>query len=292
MKLLSIKHPITTCNSSKVRKVENSIKELKTTVGKLSNDFDELKQEQNEIQEVDAMDKDLHSTNRRLNDLEQHSRKNNIIKNGVPESKDENVYEIIEKIGTALEEPLEKNDIAIAHRIPSRRETAPIIVRFNNWKKKTTLIRKSKIVQLTSEKINLNPTQPIYIGDHLTNYSRMLLEEAKKLKNEKKVQFAWYKNGRVFVREYENSPAMRIEEVEDVKELRDKLPVQDQKTNTYQHQDKRKRRATKKYHTELSQQSTLDQYKNITVKLRNESQTPGLAQESLVSEGKRDQNTP
>ncbi|XKL69204.1 hypothetical protein PGB90_006973 [Kerria lacca] len=186
--------------SRKFEKVENSIKELKTTVGKLSNDFDELKQEQNEIQEeVDAMGKDLHSTNRRLNDLEQQSRKNNIIINGVPESKDENVYEIIEKIGTALEESLEKNDIAIAHRIPSRRGTAPIIVRFNNWEKKTTLIRKSKIVQLTSEKINLNPTQPIYIRDHLTNYSRMLLEEAKNLKNEKKVQFAWYKSGIVFV---------------------------------------------------------------------------------------------
>ncbi|XKL67782.1 hypothetical protein PGB90_003273 [Kerria lacca] len=123
--------------SQKFEKVKNSIKELKTTVGKLSNDFDELKQEQNEIQEeFDAMGKDLHSTNRRLNDLEQHSRKHNIIINGVPESKDENVYEIIEKIGTTLEEPLEKNDIAIAHRISSRRGTAPIIVRFNNWQKK------------------------------------------------------------------------------------------------------------------------------------------------------------
>lgn len=56
-----------------------------------------------------------------MNELEQYSRENNVIINGIPFHNDENVHELVMGVANTLNVTLHESDINIAHRLQTNR---------------------------------------------------------------------------------------------------------------------------------------------------------------------------
>lgn len=177
----------------------------------------EIKDEQREveIQEIQEENKQLR---KKIENLEQYSRRSNLIISGVPLKKEEKIKEIIKKLAEKWDIDLHDYDIMAAHRLRTKTNIPDIIVKVNNRDLIGQFIQKSKRKQITSENINLDVALPIYCSEHLTPYNKSLLYWAKKLKREGLVKFVWVKDGVVMVREREETPAKRIEGERDLDE--------------------------------------------------------------------------
>ena len=101
--------------------------------------------------------------------LQVQTRKNNIEISGFSEKVNEDLYSIICEIGGKIGIQINKGDIDIAHRVPTRRVDSPrpIIVRFiNRWKKQEILDAKPRLT--TGDFKSEGPRRNIYIGEHLS----------------------------------------------------------------------------------------------------------------------------
>lgn len=134
-----------------------------------------------------------------IDDLQQRSRLSNIIINGIPEAKNENVYKLVENIGEKLNIQDPGSHIQVAHRVLStnKNKPKPIVVRLLNTKTRdiwTTAYRQKKMWQ-----------QKIYLSEHLTKKNQDILRQAKAFKTEHKFKYAWVRDCKVFLRKSDNS---------------------------------------------------------------------------------------
>lgn len=113
--------------------------------------------------------------------------------------------------------------MAIAHRIPTKSKSSkpPIIVRFSNWFKKDKLVEKLKALR---ESINSGEVEelenPFYINEQLTEYTSDLFKEARILRNEGRLEYAWLKNGKVFVKAYGSTETIKVRDYADIEKIR------------------------------------------------------------------------
>ncbi|KAH6920748.1 hypothetical protein HPB50_028262 [Hyalomma asiaticum] len=137
----------------------------------ISKEFDTMKQKQEELV---ASNKALLSRNealeKRVADLEQYSRMNNVEIKGIPSSQGEDCIAILKQIGDAIEYPISPTDIDTAHRVASRSSDKSIIARFCSRDKKNEFIRKARRARLRTDHVGFtgSTNMPIYVNDHLT----------------------------------------------------------------------------------------------------------------------------
>ncbi len=104
----------------------------------------------------------------RLDQLEQYSRKTNLIIYGIPFKEEENVSELIKNLATALKVPYSNSDIVACHRLPNNKgNTPPLIVQFVNHTNQEEWIRASKQGRLSSGALNMQPITQIFCDKHL-----------------------------------------------------------------------------------------------------------------------------
>ncbi|KAL4721721.1 hypothetical protein ACJJTC_001702, partial [Scirpophaga incertulas] len=67
--------------------------------------------------------------------------------------------------------------------------------------------------------VNIIPgdPKPIYINEHLTPYNKQLLKKCKEIAMKKEYKYVWTKNGRIYIRKNDTSPAIQIHEEEDLR---------------------------------------------------------------------------
>lgn len=65
----------------------------------------------------------------------------------------------------------------------------------NSFKKNGPIMLKQLFTNTTLE------SNKLFINEYLTEYTKTLFEDTKKLKSKYNVQFVWIKNGRIYVRE-------------------------------------------------------------------------------------------
>ncbi|PSN40358.1 hypothetical protein C0J52_18458 [Blattella germanica] len=110
------------------------------TVEFVSEKFDSLKSEilalKDEVKTVRSEITSLKSENSLLRsqvqDLQQYSRRDNIVINGIPETSNENVYDVLDNVADIIHAKDLNNSIRVAHRLPTRMKgkERPIVVRF------------------------------------------------------------------------------------------------------------------------------------------------------------------
>lgn len=153
-------------------------------------------------------------------EMQQYSRNVNLQIDGVPETSNENVMQIVNKLSIAIDEPIVLNqDIQAAHRLASSNKNRPrgIVIRFSNRQKRDNVLEKCKKAKLTSTTFVENvPATPVYVNEHLTLYYKKLLYEAKTYKFAKKVKYVWVKNSKILMRESDNSTIVRITKYDDL----------------------------------------------------------------------------
>lgn len=119
---------------------------------------------------------------RKLNELDQYSRKINVIIHGIPPKKGENPRETTKKFTSEIIGiQIADHEINAVHRLKVKKGMPPFIVCLNNLDTKEELIQWSR-----ENKKEVNPA-PYYINEHLSKYTESLLKEARK----REVTFAW-----------------------------------------------------------------------------------------------------
>ncbi|XP_026744705.1 uncharacterized protein LOC113506043 [Trichoplusia ni] len=123
---------------------------------------------------------------------EQRSRLNNVEIKGVPQSKDENLFQIIDKISAKAGYNLPKTQINYVSRVPSyNSKEKSIIVSFINRYVKEEFIASARALKIIkAEDLGFQDKDgKIFVNDHLTSDTKLLLNKVRQIAKEKKYSF-------------------------------------------------------------------------------------------------------
>lgn len=209
------------------------------TNAELAKDVDALREEVAAMKESLSMFNDLYETmktqnaqlakenknlktenvqlSKRLGDLEQYTRLNNVEVKGVPCTKGEDCLAIVQEIGNKIGCPVTPADIDVVHRVPAKTDTN-IIARFCCRSKKAEFTSHAKKARLTTETLGFKREthSNVYVNDHLTPEKKRLFAKALALKKENGWKFLWIDNCIIKARQADQSHVYRISGVEDL----------------------------------------------------------------------------
>lgn len=162
--------------------------------------------------EVEGLKRQLHDTSLRVTAQDQYSRNKNLEIKGVPLTEDENLVNVLGKVGDVLGAKIEEHDIETCHRVPSRKNDSNqnIVVVLNRRAHRDEIIEKARKKRITTEDLGFNGKTPVYVNEHLCPALKKLLGMTIARKKEMNWRFAWAKAGKVFARKAEASPIVRI----------------------------------------------------------------------------------
>ncbi|XP_017300142.2 uncharacterized protein LOC108252575 isoform X1 [Diaphorina citri] len=193
--------------NSKFQSLENSIKDQKDDVIKALNL--KVKELEEKLEERDQKIADLED---RMDFIENRSRISNVEIRNMPETKNEDVQFLVESIGHTLGISVKEGDIQIAHRVQNRdgsNKNRPIIAHLgsryirNKWLKQYKDYKRSG--NLVANKINPNlPNSNIYIYEHVTIKTKLLLNEVRAYAKENGIKFVWVKDGMILIKRSES----------------------------------------------------------------------------------------
>lgn len=194
-----------------------------------------------EIQELKKLnmekDKKIALLEKRVDDLEQYSRGNDIVISGL-ETRHRSYANVVATVDTTTErrraeeteaerESLEGevahfleskgikinlNDIESCHTLPSKnKNTAPVvIIRLLSRKIKQVILKQGKKLKGTD----------VYIHEHLTKKNSDIARRARMLKKHKKIQATWTSNCKVYIKLNGSTPEeSKVHVIRDINEL-------------------------------------------------------------------------
>lgn len=188
--------------------LQDENKMLKGRCERLAADMEELRAEFRE--EVD--------------EINQYSRRNNLLISGVPESPQENLDQLFTKLAGRLDSSFDPRDIDVIHRLPqsmASNKPSPIVVRLARRSKKNFLltVAKKKNNWFNSSHLGLPGQSPIFVNEHLTPKRAALLRKARQVKIKLKFKFLWTREGKIFLRKDEESMLLPIRSIADLHAL-------------------------------------------------------------------------
>lgn len=234
--LAEIHHKLTELLGIKVK--VDALLEIKITVDKIEESMEVMSSKYDEVlaqmakqsaemsdlrkrvMRLEAQDKqkDVEKLQQELNELDQYSRRLNLEVNGLTYHENENLLAKLNQLATDLKLPqLSESDIEAAHRVPSRNERTrdkpnTVIVRFASRKtKEKWLEKKGELKKAKSA---------IFFSENLTAYNKNLFWQMKTKALENNYNFAWHKNGKLFVRRSPNDRLIRIATAQDLEKIR------------------------------------------------------------------------
>nr|XP_037270224.1 uncharacterized protein LOC119161815 [Rhipicephalus microplus]XP_037290586.1 uncharacterized protein LOC119185823 [Rhipicephalus microplus] len=204
--------------AAELHEIKDTLNELKG----LRPDIQELKLIREDLQKILLENKELKSQNakltRRLEELEQYQRSNNLEIKGIP--LDSEPISVVTKIGELIKEDIEKHDIDVCHRVPTaRHDQSNIIVRFVRRDKRNAILAKSKKTRLDTKMLGFDKQNPVFINEHLTKEAKQLLGAAIRKKRAVNWKFVWTAGGKIFARRNETAPVLRLICLDDVDKM-------------------------------------------------------------------------
>lgn len=159
----------------------------------------------------------------KVHEFEQSTRKHNIEIVGIEQMPDENIMEVVKKLGDTLE--VNCDDIEWASRRQQRKTSdrpATIVIGFKSTgteNRNTWLANRRKLVKVNSSIITSGSQKnKIYVNEDLTKTTRELLWNTKnKLKNIYK--YIWVVNGRILVKKEEGDKSVWVRSEGDIGDL-------------------------------------------------------------------------
>jgi len=148
-------------------------KSLKSKVKSLEDDLSKSKGHSKEIEQR------LDDVEARHNNLEQYTRKFNLVIHGIAEREKEDNAENVIELGKLLNVNLTRSDIDIVHRLNTKYKTEPrqIIARFSSYNAKNKLYKARLYLRNVTSR-DLGPGK-IYINENLTSWRTELFKEVR-----------------------------------------------------------------------------------------------------------------
>lgn len=165
------------------------------------------------LDENQGLKKQVEEMKDHVDELQQRSRMNNIIINGIQQNRNEDIYKVVEQIGLKLKIKDPLSQVQVAHRVNStnKDKSKPIVVRLLNTKTRdqwTSAYRSNKLWE-----------QNFYVNEHLTKRNQDILYKTKKFKAENGFKYVWVRDCKIFIRKTENTRVFVIRREEDLKRV-------------------------------------------------------------------------
>ncbi|KAI5638842.1 hypothetical protein NE865_08544 [Phthorimaea operculella] len=208
-------------------KFEGQLSKCTTRVTTLETDISQCKKSFGEIREEnDALKKDLLSLKSKTAKLEQQARCCNIEIQNVPESKTENLENMITKLGTTVGVPIELAAVRAVHRVAHNSANTgrpkAIVVQFTTRRLRDNVLAAARVRrELQSDclmELQGKPPQTIYVTEHLTLENKILFSKARALKK-KGYSWVWAKDGNIMARKGDATPILHIRSESDIHKL-------------------------------------------------------------------------
>lgn len=213
-----------------LKNLSEDVKAVKLDISALKSDLSDLKDEQNKLTqelvsvkaENSAMQSELKNLRESVQHLEQYSRVNNLMINGIPVTPKENVYSVLASVADVLGVEFHGYDITIAHRLNTRSgdtRPPPIVAQFSSRKIKNEWLtaRRVKKTLKTTELPGRLPESDIYVNEHLTPITRGIFNHARQLVKDGTLHQVWTADCKVFVRKEQNGKALKITHINQLK---------------------------------------------------------------------------
>ncbi|XP_046683628.1 uncharacterized protein LOC124369621 [Homalodisca vitripennis] len=161
----------------------------------------------------------------RVEDNEQYMRSNTLEIQGIPESKNEYVYEVVKKVGVALDINISREDIDVCHRLKKRNDAdrpAGIIAKFVRREDNLKFLEKRRVKRnLNSHDVGYTSStaNPVYVNESLSPTKRKLLAAAQSVKQEKNYAYLWVRNGKIFLRKAQGDSFIIVSSMEQIEKL-------------------------------------------------------------------------
>ena len=127
-----------------------------------------------------------------MQDLEQYTRKFNLVIHGIPERQEEDNIENVISLGNILKVNLTSGDI------DSKTKTRPIIVRFSNYNAKSQLYKAR--INLCNVTLHDLGAEKIFINENLTARRAGLFREARKVIKKYHNGITWTVDRKIFLK--------------------------------------------------------------------------------------------
>lgn len=224
----------------KVDELEVKLNNIEQTASYLSEKYDSLLDEykttnkklHNQAKEVSLIKQDIKITDQRsveaqyeIEELAQYIRRDCVEITGIYAKDEASSEAIVKAIGNHIGSPISAEDISVAHPLPTKNTKAPpkIIVKFISRKKRNIFYNKRKMLQKTKVNDIADLGSPsnsrIYISESLTPKRKKLFGEVNRIKKRRNWKFIWTQNGRIFLKEDENSVTYSFNTEEDLEQI-------------------------------------------------------------------------
>lgn len=170
---------------SQIQEVNGRIDTLNTPVSSLFSENEQQQKETKDLKEAnDELREDLRYMQQEVLDLQQYTRRNNLEIVGIPTTPGEDIYALLKSLANYLQIKFTREEISVAHRLPSRRPQHPddrrrdptIIVSLISRSAKDTWRNAAKGKQLRTEDLHRDfPQGRLFINDHLTFHNKAVL---------------------------------------------------------------------------------------------------------------------
>lgn len=169
------------------------------------------------IKKCDTLTKEANEIKAKLNFNEQEKLNMNVLIRGI--STNEDAHEATKKIAHIADVDMNDVDIQAAKQIKYADKEPVIMVKFNNAEKKRQFVKAAKAKRISTQTYGYSgEPRPIYVDEQLTSESFQLFKSTKKLKKIG-VRFVWIADGKILVREHENSTIYNIKTLSQLLEL-------------------------------------------------------------------------
>lgn len=152
---------------------------------------------------------------------EQRERVNNIEIRGVPLKKNENLFQLVGRIGDAIGHPVSPSQINFVTRSRSTSDIKPIIVGFLCRYTKENFVASARTRKnLTAGDLGFPEVSRVYVNDHLTRDNKQLLTKTKKVALDRNHKYTWVQNCKILVRKNDTSPIIHITCEDDLSKIK------------------------------------------------------------------------
>lgn len=188
---------LVTAHEREVKTLQSDVVALQSTVSEQAAVIDRLKSD--------------------INEAEQYSRLSNLEIHGHPCRDGERLLEFLINLAEKLDVNVEPSEVMAIHRLPSKQTAAaPISVRFASVAAKDRFMNARKRLHALSRE---NQGTKLYFNDNLSRDNRELFWLARARGKEKKYQFVWVRNAKIFAKKGEGSLLLRINHVKDLEKI-------------------------------------------------------------------------
>ncbi|XP_050680148.1 uncharacterized protein LOC126976048 [Leptidea sinapis] len=201
-------------NTEKVNRLECRIMTVEKSISDMKKSHSEIKDLKEKVLQLETD----------LNSKEQWLRTNNVEIKGVPQKPNENLYDLLGKIGTKILYPVSKEKVNFITRVPVRKgnntKNKPIIISFINRYAKEDFVAAGRAYKgLNISDVGFEGKEHIFINDHLTARNKQLLSQTKALAKEKNYKYIWVQHGKILVRFTDSSPPLHIRSEKDLSKI-------------------------------------------------------------------------